>query len=120
MGKILLEEIEFYAYHGYFPEEQRIGGKYLVDIELDVDFSRAAETDDLESTINYAQVYEIIRSEMNIPSKLIEHVAGRILKAMFNEFERLDFARVKLTKVNPPVEGQLKSVAVILEERKKQ
>jgi 7,8-dihydroneopterin aldolase/epimerase/oxygenase len=119
MGKILLEEIEFYAYHGYFPEEQKIGGKYLVNIELEADFGHAARTDNLESTINYAQVYEIVRSEMNISSKLIEHVAGRILKAMFDEFERLDFARIKLTKVNPPVEGQLKSVAIILEERRK-
>ncbi len=118
MGRILMEEIEFYAYHGVYDEEQKIGGKYLVDIELDFNFEKPSTSDDLADTINYSEVYEILKKEMSKPSRLIEHVAGRILNTLFQEFEILDYARIKLSKVKPPIEGQVKSVAVLSEKRR--
>lgn len=119
MGKILLQDIEFYAYHGVLPEEQIIGGKYLVNLELETDLSVAAVNDELSSTIDYASVFEVVKKEMAVSSKLIENVAGRIAKELLNEFETLETVQVKVTKINPPVHGQVKSVAVILEERRK-
>jgi dihydroneopterin aldolase len=119
MGKILLEEIEFYAYHGVYSEEQKIGGKYLIDIELEVNLDAPSKTDDLEDTIDYSLVYHVLKEEMDVPSRLIEHVAGRILEALFQKFEGLDHVKIKLTKVKPPIEAQVKSVSVVLEERRK-
>lgn len=118
MGKILLEEIEFYAFHGVFDEEQKIGGKYLIDIELEIDLEDSIKTDNLSDTIDYAQVYQVLKDEMEIPSRLIEHVAGRILEALLHQFEKLNYTKIKLTKVKPPIAGQVKSVAVELEKRR--
>lgn len=118
MGKILLEEIEFYAYHGVYVEEQKIGGKYLFDIELELDLEDSSKTDNLEDTIDYSLVYRVLKKEMEISSRLIEHVAGRALEALFQEFAVLKYAKIKLTKVKPPIEGQVKSVAVIMDKRR--
>lgn len=118
MGKILLEKMEFYAYHGFFKEEQKIGGKYKVDLELETDFSLAAKTDDLNGTINYAEVYDLVKTEMEVSSKLIEHIAGRVLKVLFEQFKELDWAKVKIMKINPPMSAQIQSVAVVLEQKR--
>jgi len=119
MGKILLQDIEFYAYHGVIPEEQKIGGRYLVDLELETDLSVSSVNDELSSTIDYAVVYDVVKKEMDISSKLIENVAGRVAKSLLYKFENLNAVQVKVTKMNPPVHGQVKSVAVIMEERRK-
>lgn len=115
MGRILIDGLEFYAFHGYFKEEQKIGGKYIVDVELSTDFSNAVNNDKLDDTINYAEVVGIIGEEMKISSKLIEHVAGRIIKRIMNEFIAIDYIRLKVVKVNPPIPVKLKSVSVVLE-----
>ncbi len=118
MGKILLEKMEFYAYHGHFKEEQKIGGKYLVDLELETNFDGAVQHDELDGTVNYAEVYELVKNEMEIKSKLIEHLAGRILKVLLREFKTIKWARVKVSKVNPPIGAQLEAVAVVLEQKR--
>ena len=77
---ILLKESRCYAYHGVAPQENLIGNEYLIDLKLKVDISKAAQTDEVTDTVNYAEVHQVIENEMAVPSKLLEHVSGRIYK----------------------------------------
>jgi dihydroneopterin aldolase len=118
MGKIVLEGLEFYAFHGYFPEEQKIGCTYIIDLELHTDFSEAAKNDTIENTINYSEVCFVVKQEMQINSKLIENLANRILLRLLNDFTLLDGAIIKISKINPPVGCKIKSASVVLEKRR--
>ena len=115
MGKIILEGIEVYSFHGYSKEERKIGGKYRVDLYIDLDTSAAEESDKLVDTINYERVFGIVQKEMGQPSKLIEHIGRKILNAIADEFPRIDSIRMILSKLHPPIPGIMKSVAVELE-----
>lgn len=115
MGKIFIDGLEFYAFHGYFDEEQKIGGKYIVNVELGTNFDKAAQNDDLQGTINYADVAQVVEEEIHIKSKLIEHVAGRIINRLFEEFHEVKSIKVKVSKINPPLGLKLNSVSVELE-----
>ena len=84
-SKIYLKNVRFHAYHGVLPQETQVGNDYVVNLEVKYDFSRAMETDELAGTINYAELYELVKEEMEKPSKLLEHVAGRIGKRLFAE-----------------------------------
>lgn len=108
--------IEVFAYHGCMNEESVLGGKYIVDAKLTTDFSISAESDELADTIDYVAVRNIVVEEMAIRSKLIEHVAYRIMKRFKASFPGLEQARVKVRKLNPPIQGVVKEVAVIVEE----
>ena len=88
-GKITLEGMEFFAHHGFYKEEQKIGNKFAVDIMIVTDLSDAAEHDALEETINYETLYKIIRHVMNEPTKLLEHLGKRIIDTVFNEFQQV-------------------------------
>ena len=112
--KILLEKMRFHAFHGVMPEETIVGGEYEVSIALDTDFSKAMETDDLEGTINYAIVFDLVRQEMHIPSKLIEHVAGRIMKSVKQNFPQIEAIEVRVSKLNPPVNGDMAQATVVV------
>lgn len=112
LNRIAVEGIKLYAYHGCLDEEARVGGNYVVDVYLDTDFSIAAQNDDLTKTIDYCAVYEIAKQEMAIRSKLIEQVAARIHKRVINEFKGVKEARVRLTKLNPPMNGHVEKVYV--------
>ena len=114
MGKIILEGMEFFAYHGCFHEEQIIGTKFIVDVELDTDTSMAEVTDHLEDTVNYQTVYGIVRHEMEQKSQLIEHVCRRILDRIKNAFPGIGSARVSVSKVNPPLGGKVRQVTCVL------
>lgn len=114
MTLISLESMEFFAYHGCFSEEQLIGTKFLVDLTLELDTSRAEITDDLNETVNYVEVYQLVKKQMEINSKLIEHVASRILIDLRNTFPSIHEAKVKISKMNPPVGGKMSAVAVEL------
>lgn len=114
---IEINEIKLYGFHGCLDEEAKIGGNYTIDISMETDFTKAALEDTLEDTIDYVQVNEIVKEEMAIRSKLIEQVGHRILMRMKNELRNLHAARVKIVKVCPPINGDVKNVAVILEER---
>ncbi len=116
MSKIILEDLKIYAYHGVLPEETRTGTYYLLTLELQVDLSKAAESDALEDTVNYAEVNEIIHREMAISSKLLEHVCGRILTQVHLEFPQVEFLKIKLTKTSPPMRGEMHGVSVELEQ----
>lgn len=117
ISHIELNTMKFYAYHGVAPQERRVGNTFLVDLELTAPLEKAVENDCLEDTINYAEVYAVVKQEMDIPSKLLEHVGGRILKALKARFPSLQGLKLKVTKLNPPFGGDVLSAAVRLEEK---
>lgn len=102
-SKIYLRNVRFHAFHGVLPQEGIVGNDYLVNLVLDYDFSSAMKTDDLQGTLNYAEVYQKVREEMAVPSKLLEHVAGRIAHRLFSDFPKIQKLQLSITKVNPPM-----------------
>lgn len=115
MGKVALEGMEFYARHGYYEEERKIGNKYSVDVELDVDFTEAAMDDKLEGTVNYERVYEVVAEVMNIDAQLLEHLAGKMIRQLKTEFPQVNQVKVKVSKYNPPIKGLCHRAVVTLE-----
>lgn len=114
MDKIILEAMQFYAYHGVFEEEKKLGQKFEVDLEMQVDLHKAGETDCLEDTINYALVYEIVKDiVMGETKKLIESLASNIADELIKRFP-IHEVNVKVKKLQPPIPGHLKSVIVEL------
>lgn len=105
MSKVALEGMQFYAYHGYYEEEQLIGGQFVVDVYVDTSFVIAAQTDELSGTVNYETVYFICRMEMKRPSRLIEHVAQRIHNKLSAVFTKASGILVRISKLNPPLGG---------------
>ncbi len=116
MGTIVLEGMEFFAYHGCFKEEQVIGALFLVDLEFETDTAAAERSDHLADTLNYQEVYGLVKREMEQKSHLLEHVARRILDAAGKAFPQMKRIRVKVIKTNPPVGGKVHSVRCILEQ----
>ncbi|MDR1667516.1 MAG: dihydroneopterin aldolase [Bacteroidales bacterium] len=114
MGRIFLEGMEFHAFHGCFPQERETGNRFVVDVELETGMEVAAESDCLEDTVNYAEIYALVLREMAVPSNLLEHVCGRILKQIMTAFPRIRRAEVKIAKMHPPEMGKLRNVAVSL------
>ena len=112
---INIEGIKLYAYHGCLEEEAKIGGHYIVSVFMETDFSEAAKKDDLSKTIDYVDVYDTVKKEMAIRSKLIEHVAKRIQDNLLNKFKTITKLRVKVTKLNPPMNGDVERVSVVVE-----
>lgn len=108
--------IKLYAFHGCLLEEGKIGGNYLVDVWMETDFQQAAETDTLENTIDYVVVNKIVAEEMAIRSKLIEHVGYRIVEKLKSTLKNMHNIKVKITKVCPPINGDVENVAIIIEE----
>jgi dihydroneopterin aldolase len=113
---IELKEMIFYAYHGVSEQERKVGNTYLVDLKLQLDFSPAMQTDDLNDTINYAAVYDLVKKEMDIPSNLLEHIAGRIIKRIAERFPAISCIEIRLAKQNPPIQGEMKESAVYIKQ----
>ncbi len=109
MAIIALEGMKFYAYHGYYAEERVIGGEYLVDVDISTNTNKAAMSDELAKTINYETVYLIVEAEMRKPSKLLEQVLLRIIMGIKYQFDNIAGLEVKITKLNPPMQGQVAS-----------
>lgn len=110
---ITLETMKFHAFHGVMDEERIIGGTFLADISYTMD-TNAIETDCIEDTVSYADIYELTKEEMMKPSKLIEHVAGRILKILKNKFPQIREISVSISKLNPPVYGEVERATVTI------
>ena len=110
--------IECYAYHGCMHEESILGGKYIVDIIIETDFSKAAHSDELIDTIDYVRIKEIVTTEMAIRSKLIEHVGQRITNQFKSEFPGLIESTVRIRKLNPPIQGTVKEVAIVIKSKR--
>ncbi|WP_412851059.1 dihydroneopterin aldolase [Chryseobacterium sp. PMSZPI] len=115
MSKIYLEDVKIYAYHGVLPEENIIGTYYILNVELHTDLWKASESDDLNDTISYADINDILHQEMKIKSKLLEHVAGRIIFKIHNRFPQIDYIKLKITKTAPPMQGEMKGASIELE-----
>ena len=116
MNIIQVHGIRCYSLHGCLKEETSIGGTFEVDVDLHCNFSKSSKTDHLTDTIDYVAVNKIVEQEMAIPSKLIETVAYRILNKLKSEFNLINHCRVEIRKINPPIDGDVKYVAVIIEE----
>ncbi len=114
MGKIEIEGMYFYAMHGHFESERVVGNHFLVDVVIETDCSKAAESDNLDDALNYQAVYEAVKNEMEKPSHLLEHVAGRIIKTLKFRFAPIQQIHVKVSKLNPPMGGQINKVSVSL------
>ena len=105
IGTIELEGMEFRANHGCLEREKIVGNDFVVDFRGDVDMSAAIESDNLEDAVNYALIYDAVAREMAQPSDLLEHVAGRIMKALAAEFPQFVSFSVRVSKKRPPVDG---------------
>lgn len=115
MGFIFIENMEFYAFHGHFKEEQKVGNKFMVDLKIETDMTKPAESDNLKDAVNYQQAYQIVKRQMEKKSYLLENIAGRILNAIHEEMEGIKKVTVKVAKINPPMGGKIGSVSVTLE-----
>ncbi len=120
MGKIIIEEMEFYAFHGHYQEEQIVGNRFLVDLEMEADLTDAADSDNLNDAVNYQQAYQIIKNEMRrTKSNLLENIGKRILDALFTEMEGIEKASIRVRKLNPPMGGPIKSVGIKMSRKQK-
>ena len=98
-----IDGIHLHARHGVLPQEQLTGNDYIINVRASYDISRAMQTDDVADTLNYAEVYNIIKEEMSVPSKLIEHVAGRIADRLMDSYSQISSVMLRITKCNPPM-----------------
>lgn len=114
MGSIEIEGMHFYAYHGHYEVEQLTGNEFTVDLKIKTDCTKAAATDNLQDALNYQSVYRVVQKEMAINSKLLEHVAKRILDALYREFPGIKKAMVKISKLNPALGGEVDKVSIVL------
>ena len=114
MGRVALEGILFYAFHGFYEEEQKIGNYFLVDVYVDAPLEKAAKGDELAATVNYETIYQVCRLEMDRPSKLLEHVARRIIDRIVYLCTGIEQIRVRIAKQNPPMGAQIKQAVIEL------
>lgn len=114
MGIIRIEDMEFYAFHGHFKEEQIVGNKFLIDLEIETDLEPAGISDRLEDAADYTVVCRIVKQEMEKKSKLLENIAKRILDSLYANMHNIKKATVKIKKMNPPVGAKVGSVSVIM------
>ncbi|MDN5203563.1 dihydroneopterin aldolase [Fulvivirgaceae bacterium BMA10] len=105
MDVVSLEGLEFFAYHGYYDEEQKVGNKYAVDIRVMSDFHKAAEDDSLSETVDYEKLYKIVEKEMRISSRLLENIGERICHSVFERYPQIHKIEVSISKFNPPIGG---------------
>ena len=118
MGKIKLQNVRVYAYHGCLIEEGQIGSDYRVDLEIKANLSQSAKTDELKNTVDYVFLNKIIEEEMAIRSKLLETVANRILDRVLLENKLVKKAKVSISKINPPIEGDVEMVSIVMKKCK--
>ena len=120
MGKIVIEGMEFYAFHGHYREEQIVGNRFLVDLEIKTDLSVPAGSDNLNDAVNYQQAYQIIRNEMKrTKSNLLENIGKRILDALFEKMDGVQKVTIRVRKLNPPMGGPIKSVGIEMSRKHK-
>ena len=117
MGRIFIRDLITYSYHGCFEEENKIGAKYKLNIWVDGDFSKAEQSDSLNETIDYVELADLAAKEMAISSKLIEHVADRILSKILSRWGYLQLAGLTIIKISPPMNELVKSVEYTIERR---
>ena len=116
MGIIKLQNIRTFSFHGCLEEEAKIGSDYIVDLEIKTDLRKSALSDDLNDTVDYVLLNRIIVEEMAIRSKLLEHVANRIITRIFKEIASVSRINLSVSKLNPPIGGDVEAVTIEMEE----
>lgn len=114
MAIISLEGLEFFAYHGVHDFEKEQGNSFIVDVEVEVDVSEAEKTDELSGTIDYEDLFKLVSAEMDIRSKLLEHVSSRICDAIFKNWQQIQHVKVRIGKMNPPIGAVCKMSGVTI------
>ncbi|MDO4164135.1 MAG: dihydroneopterin aldolase [Bacteroides sp.] len=109
---IFIDDVRFYAYHGVGQQETLVGNEFTISLRMQVNITQAAETDDVKDTVSYAEVYASVKDEMDVPSRLLEHVAGRIVKRLFSDFPTIESIELKLAKRNPPMGADVRAAGV--------
>lgn len=118
MGTIKVNNIKLYANHGCLEEEAKIGSWYRVDVAVKADLKKSAKTDNLNDTVDYVHLNNIVKQEMAIRSKLLEEVANRILNRFFKEIKMIQKAKVSVSKINPPIGGNVEEVVIVLTKKR--
>ena len=116
MGTIKLKNIRTFSFHGCLEEEGKIGSDYTVDLEVKSDLRKSALSDDLHDTVDYVHLNKIVVEEMDIRAKLLEHVAHRIIVRTFKEIASISRIKVAVSKINPPIGGDVELVTIEMEE----
>jgi dihydroneopterin aldolase len=118
MGQIALEGMEFFAFHGYYDEEQKIGNKYGVDLYIRTDLYAAGNSDNLSHTINYEVLYRLVAEEMLAPARLLEHLGHRVIDRIMIRFPHIRSVKVSVSKFNPPLGGICTRARVTLKRKR--
>lgn len=114
MDYLLLSNMSFFAFHGVNPQESKVGNTFIVDLKIGGDFKQACISDNIEEALNYAEVYQTVKKVMDVPCNLIEHLAENICTALKKDFKKIESIELKVTKINPPIIGQMESASIIL------
>lgn len=117
MGLIAVEGLKFFAYHGFYDHEREYGNQFVIDIYVETDFTQARAEDELDATLDYQQLYNLVRKCMEKKYYLLEHLGGKIIDAIHERFPDISYAKVRVSKLNPPLKGEVQRVFVELEER---
>ena len=116
MGTIKLQNIRTFSFHGCLEEEGKIGSDYRVDLEIKTDLRKSSLSDDIKDTVDYVLLNQIVVEEMDIRSKLLEHVANRIIVRIFKEIPSVSRIVLAVSKLNPPIGGDVEAVTIEMEE----
>ncbi|MDR1499457.1 MAG: dihydroneopterin aldolase [Tannerellaceae bacterium] len=116
ISRIILNNIRFYAFHGVSGQEKVVGNNFIVSIGITAPLDRAIASDSVCDTIDYADLYSLVKKEMDTPSSLLEHIAGRILRSLKDSFPQITEAEITVSKLNPPLMGEVESATVVLRE----
>ena len=111
---VFLKNVRFYAFHGVMPQERQVGGEFLLSLRVGYPIEKDLESDDVKDTLNYATLFDLAKREMDIPSQLLEHVAGRIVKAITTAFPEVTSIDLELTKLNPPMDADCEGAGVVV------
>ncbi len=115
-GTISLEGLEFHAYHGVYPHERSSGNKFEVDVTVETAINASAFADDLSGTINYEDLYAMVRSEMEKPSKLLERVGHEMAAGILARFPQANSVTITIAKFNPPIGGVCRKASVTIQQ----
>ena len=113
-NSIVLKNLRFFAHHGVLSQEKIIGHSFVVSLKIDCDFMVAASTDNVKDTIDYGEIFSIVKEEMNVRSKLMEHLAQRIVSSLFMRFPMINKIVVSVLKENPPINSECEGCGVEL------
>ncbi len=119
MGQIKIENIRVFAFHGCLDEETKIGSDYRVDLVVNANLNTSGKTDNLNDTVDYVLLNKIVKEEMSVPSKLLETVVKRVLNRIFLESDMVTKATVSISKINPPIGGDVEMVTIKMTEKRK-